>query len=108
MRTGFQQTVALRNRTVPRMGQSIHLLQMTKLELAAAIEQELSDNPLLEIDEVPSESENLHEPLDESTALEVEPDDYEPDVDADTEQEFEEQQQHLDRLDPDESIEREI
>ncbi|MCE2406940.1 MAG: hypothetical protein J4G19_05500 [Pseudomonadales bacterium] len=66
MRTGFQQTVALRNRTVPRMGQSIHLLQMTKLELASAIEQELAENPLLEVDESQVESENSHEPIDES------------------------------------------
>lgn len=105
MRAGFQQTVALRNRTVPRMGQSIHLLQMTKLELAAAIEQELADNPLLEIDEALSESENLHEPLDESNSLEIDADDYELDTDDYAEHGPAE---HLDRLDPDESIEREI
>ncbi|MCY4094854.1 MAG: RNA polymerase factor sigma-54 [Gammaproteobacteria bacterium] len=105
MRTGFQQTVALRNRTVPRMGQSIHLLQMTKLELATAIEQELADNPLLEIDESQSETENLHEPLDEPNSLEIDADDYESDLDDYVEHGPEE---YLDRLDPDESIEREI
>lgn len=108
MRAGFQQTVALRNRTVPRMGQSIHLLQMTKLELAAAIEQELVDNPLLEIDEIPDESENLHEPLDEPSSLEIEADDYEFDPDDYVEQDSEEPQQRLDQLNPNESIEREI
>ena len=106
MRTGFQQTVALRNRAVPRMGQSIHLLQMTKLELASAIETELEDNPLLEIDESPAESENLHEPLDESDSFDFEQD--ESDLLSYADQEPEEQPQHLDRLEPDESIEREI
>lgn len=108
MRTGFQQTVALRNRTVPRMGQSIHLLQMTKLELASAIDQELADNPLLEIDEATIESENLHEPVSESDSYELDADDIELDIDEHTDQVTEEQQQHFDRLEPDESIEREI
>ena len=108
MRTGFQQTVALRNRTVPRMGQSIHLLQMTKLELATAIEQELADNPLLEIDEAPDETENLHEPLDESGSIEIDANALDLDRDEYLEQESDEQQQHLDRLDPNESIEPEI
>ena len=107
MRTGFQQTIALRNRTVPRMGQSIHLLQMTKLELASAIEQELADNPLLEIDEAPIESENLHEPVSESDSHEFDPDNFESDIEEYAEQ-VAEDQQHFDRLDPDESIEQEI
>ena len=106
MRTGFQQTVALRNRAVPRMSQSIHLLQMTKLELSSAIEQELADNPLLEIDEPPDESENLHEPIDESDSLGSDLDDSES-TEYDDGEVFD-QTQHLDRLDSDESIEREI
>ena len=106
MRTGFQQTVALRNRAVPRMSQSIHLLQMTKLELASAIEQELADNPLLEIDEPPDESENLHEPIDESDSLGLDMDDSESTEYVDSE--ALEQTLRLDRLDSDESIEREI
>ena len=106
MRTGFQQTVALRNRAVPRMSQSIHLLQMTKLELASAIEQELADNPLLEVDEPPVESENLHEPIDESDSLVFDSDDTESLEHDDAE--VTEQTLHLDRLDSDESIEREI
>lgn len=106
MRAGFQQTVALRNRAVPRMSQSIHLLQMTKLELASAIEQELADNPLLEVDEPSVDSENLHEPIDESDSLGFDPDDSES-------QEFDdgeaiEPSLHVDRLDSDESIEHEI
>ena len=108
MRTGFQQTVALRNRTVPRMGQSIHLLQMTKLELSSAIEQELSDNPLLEIDEPSNESENLHEPVGESDAHEFDVDDYDSDTEEFTAQASVEHEQQFDRLDPDESIEHEI
>lgn len=108
MRTGFQQTVALRNRTVPRMGQSIHLLQMTKLELSSAIQQELADNPLLEIDEPPYDSEPLHEPGDELDAREFDADDFELDAEDYAEQASIEHEQQYDRLDPDESIEREI
>ncbi len=106
MRTGFQQTVALRNRTVPRMGQSIHLLQMTKLELASAIEQELAENPLLEVDESPVESEDLHEPIDESDLSGFDFDDS-GSVDPGEDQ-LDEVPEQFDRLDPDESIERDI
>lgn len=106
MRTGFQQTIALRNRAVPRMGQSIHLLQMTKLELSSAIEQELADNPLLEIDERLDESENLHEPIDELDTEGLSTDD--PESLAYSEEEALEPTAHLDRMDSEESIEREI
>ena len=106
MRTGFQQTVALRNRAVPRMGQSIHLLQMTKLELSSAIEQELADNPLLEVDEIQDESESLHEPIEEVDPLDFVTDD--PGSDVYTDEESLEPLRQLDRIDSDESIEGEI
>lgn len=49
--TRLQQSFSLRQRIVPRAGQSIQLLQMSHLELADAIQQELDENPLLEAEE---------------------------------------------------------
>ena len=57
LRTGFQQTVSLRNRVLLRAGQSINLLQLSRLELDDAISQELESNPLLELAESPEEQE---------------------------------------------------
>lgn len=102
MRTGFQQTIALRNRAGPRLSQSIHLLQMTQLELASAIEQELQDNPVLEVDDSDTRTESEAQ-LDEPPALEE--GDF---VDGDDAVETAAAQDSFDQLDPNESIEHEI
>ncbi|MYD44113.1 MAG: RNA polymerase factor sigma-54 [Gammaproteobacteria bacterium] len=104
-RTGLQQSIALRQRAGPRISHSIHLLQMTQLELAAAIESELLDNPLLEIDDAVTDSEPaelLDEPMvaaDEVANVdELDSTGEEPELERDS----------FDRLDPNESIEHEI
>lgn len=86
-----------------RAGQSIHLLQMTSLELSAAIDRELQENPLLEIDEdSTSSNEQREDPLDDARLSEFnELDDLVGDEDFETPEKF-------DRLDPNESIEHEI
>ena len=113
VRTGFQQTVALRNRVVPRTGQSIHLLQMSRLELSAAIERELQENPLLEVDDSSEDGEELlEEPIEESEfedldehEIEIAQQDVLVELAPSTE---EPETNEFDRLDPNESIEDEI
>lgn len=103
MRTGFRQTTSLRNRTGLRVGQSIHLLQMTNLELSAAIETALQENPLLEVDESTDQTEQqLDEPLNVADSEEFEdPNEVLSEDSIDLVETF-------DRLDPNESIENEI
>ena len=103
LRTGFRQTTSLRNRTTLRVGQSIHLLQMTSLELSAAIESALQENPLLEVDEATDSTEQpLEERVDAVGSGEDEM------VDEALGEESFEQAESFDRLDPNESIENEI
>ncbi len=107
MRVGFQQTVALRHRAIPHMGQSMRMLQMGRVELDAAIAQELLENPLLEVDEDQVSSEDLlDEPINAS-----ESDDFEVEESL-SDKVFTAEPPSLSdgigRLDPNESIELEI
>ena len=98
---------------MPRVGQSIHLLQMSHLELATAIEKELQDNPLLEVDEASIEPEDgLDEPAEAPEFLDMDEDEAESlrseELLAQTPSELKVEVGAYERLAPDESIEAEI
>lgn len=113
VRTGFRQSISLRNRAVPRTSQSIQLLQMSHLELVDAITQELVENPLLEAEEDFSDTENVTE-LESDSIVDADwsEDDFENHVKETLEAELPDPTNTdvgaYEQLDPNESIEGEI
>jgi RNA polymerase sigma-54 factor len=65
----LRQTQKLLPVLTQQLQQAIKLLQLSKLELVEAIEQEISENPLLEIDERDADEETTEETMEEREDL---------------------------------------